>query len=285
MVVTPGERPAEAKGNAGGPDLDSADRSKWPVREPALELSATAASIPVVMRRSALESIYAHGRENREIEICGVLVGGGYVSREGESGRPYLHVVGAIRGEHAGSQVAQVTFTAETWQHIHTTMDRDWPDERIIGWYHTHPNFGIFLSEMDLFIHTSFFGAADQLAFVYDAIREEEGLFVWRNGATERTAFLIEPDRLTSEESTEAVTAIDDDGISYLPKTPDAEVARLVREVEALRRWYRFSLLLILALSVVSVVLAAMQVSGGGDRGQETAAPRKAVQRAKGNDR
>lgn len=284
MVVTPGEPPAETKGNPGGPHLDSADRSKWQVREPALELSATASSIPVVVRRSALEAIYSHGRENREIEICGVLVGGGYVSREGDEGRPYLHVVGSIRGEHAGSQVAQVTFTAETWQHIHTTMDRDWPDERIIGWYHTHPNFGIFLSEMDLFIHTSFFGAADQLAFVYDAIREEEGLFVWRNGATERTAFLIEPDRSLSRETSET-EASDEGGISYLPKTPDPEVARLVREVEALRQWYRLSLLLILALSLVTVVLAVMQFSGRGDEDGDSAAPRTPAKREQGDDR
>lgn len=281
MVVTPGERPAESKGTPGGPDLDSADRSKWPVREPALQLSETTPSVPVVVRRSALEAIYAHGQENREIEICGVLVGGGYVTPEG---RPYLHVVGAIRGEHAGSQVAQVTFTAETWQHIHTTMDRDWPDERIIGWYHTHPNFGIFLSEMDLFIHTSFFGSPDQLAFVYDAIREEEGLFVWRSGATERTTFLIEPDTTHSSESAGS-SATDDDGITYTAETPNPEVARLVREVEALRRWYRVSLLLILALSFVSVILAVMQLSNGGQNEAADDPPRTPAARVKGDDR
>ncbi|HEV7281597.1 MAG TPA: Mov34/MPN/PAD-1 family protein [Pirellulaceae bacterium] len=280
MVVTPGERPAEAKPAPGGPDLDSADRSKWPVREPALQLAESAPSVPVVVRRPALEAMYAHGQENREIEICGVLVGGGYVTPEG---RPYLHVVGAIRGEHAGSQVAQVTFTAETWQHIHTTMDRDWPEERIIGWYHTHPNFGIFLSEMDLFIHTSFFGAPDQLAFVYDAIREEEGLFVWRNGATERTAFLIEPNRSSSAGSV-AAAATDEGGITYLSEAPNPDVARLVRELEALRRWKRLSLLAILALLFVSFILAVMQLSGGG-QDSDDASPRTPSARVKGDDR
>lgn len=283
MVVTPDERPAESKGTPGGPDLDSADRSKWPARELALELTANSASVPVVIRRQALEAIYAHGRENREIEICGVLVGGGHVAQQLDGGRPFLYVVGAIRGEHAGSQVAQVTFTAETWQHIHTTMDRDWPDERIIGWYHTHPNFGIFLSEMDLFIHTSFFGAADQLAFVYDAIREEEGLFVWRNGASERTAFLIEPDKISSPVVAGAEAG--EPGIRYLEKAPDADVARLVREVEALRKWYRLSLLLILALSLVSFVLAVMQLSNGGGRESDDSTPRTSVERTQGDDR
>jgi proteasome lid subunit RPN8/RPN11 len=260
MVVTPNERPAEAKPVEGGPDLESVDRRNWPVRPLSADLAKIGSTVPIVFRQSALESVYAHGQENREIEICGVLVGGGYRTAEND-GRPYLYVVGAIRGEHAGSQVAQVTFTAETWQHIHTTMDRDWPDERIIGWYHTHPNFGIFQSEMDLFIHTSFFGAGDQLAFVYDAIREEEGLLAWRKGAAEKTAFLV--DSGTSHRSEATAGAKEAEGIDPFSKAPNPEVARLVREVESLRRWQRLSILLILALSLVSFTLAVLQLSSG----------------------
>lgn len=260
MVVTPNERPAETKPVEGGPDLESVDRANWPGRSLSVDLSRIGTTVPIVVRQSALEAIYAHGQENREIEICGVLVGGGYRTAESD-GRPYLYVAGAIRGEHAGSQVAQVTFTAETWQHIHTTMDRDWPEERIIGWYHTHPNFGIFLSEMDLFIHTSFFGAGDQLAFVYDAIREEEGLFAWRKGAAEKTSFLVDSGKPVR---TEATASAGEGGESDpFSKAPNPEVARLVREVEALRRWQRLSILLILALSLVSFTLAVLQLSSG----------------------
>jgi len=38
-------------------------------------------------------------------------------------------------------------------------MDAQFADKKIVGWYHSHPGFGIFLSEYDLFIHRNFFTA------------------------------------------------------------------------------------------------------------------------------
>ena len=51
---------------------------------------------------------------------------------------------------------AQVTFKAETWQKIQASWIAIIPTARIVGWYHTHPGFGIFLSGMDLFIQDNF---------------------------------------------------------------------------------------------------------------------------------
>ena len=50
-------------------------------------------------------------------------------------------------------------------------MDAEHSEERIVGWYHTHPGFGIFLSGMDLFIQDHFFNLPWQVAFVYDPLR------------------------------------------------------------------------------------------------------------------
>ena len=35
---------------------------------------------------------------------------------------------------------------------------------KIVGWYHTHPGFGVEFSEMDLFIQQNFFGGPAQIA-------------------------------------------------------------------------------------------------------------------------
>jgi hypothetical protein len=73
-------------------------------------------------------------------------------------------------------------------EHIYKIKDRDYPDERIVGWYHSHPGFGVFLSDHDTFIHKNFFSAPQQVAWVYDPHSDEEGCFGWRGERIERLA-------------------------------------------------------------------------------------------------
>lgn len=144
----------------------------------------------VIIKQSVLNEIHRHGREGGAVEICGVLVGN--VWRDGLA--PFLYIESSIRGHHASSQEGQVTFTGETWSAIHDEMDRRHPKLRIAGWYHTHPGHGIFLSGMDLFIQDNFFNLAWQVALVYDPYSDEQGVFVWRGGKSEKDVILIEPD-------------------------------------------------------------------------------------------
>ena len=66
----------------------------------------------------------------------------------------------AFPGAKAVQGGTHVTFTQDTWEHIYQIKDRDYPDARIVGWYHSHPGFGVFLSDHDTFIHKNFFSAA-----------------------------------------------------------------------------------------------------------------------------
>jgi proteasome lid subunit RPN8/RPN11 len=142
----------------------------------------------VVIRQEALDRIHAHGNKTPNIEICGVLVGDVFRDNTGS----FLHVETVVEGTASHGSAGQVTFTQETWQHIQSQMDEQYPDQRIVGWYHTHPGHGIFLSEMDLFIHQSFFNLPWQTAFVYDPQRHEEGIFGWRDNAVQKFEYLIE---------------------------------------------------------------------------------------------
>jgi proteasome lid subunit RPN8/RPN11 len=171
-------------------DIDRVRADQWPTRDFPLQRTESDPRVPVVIKQSVLDEIHLHGKIRTDVEICGVLVGNGYRDAAG----PFVYVEASIRGEHAGHQMAQVTFTAETWAHIQDVLEKDFPGKRIIGWYHTHPGFGIFLSEMDLFIHNNFFDGLEQLALVYDPISGEEGVFVWRAGLATREMSLIEND-------------------------------------------------------------------------------------------
>ena len=122
--------------------------------------------------------IAKHAGEDVGVEICGVLVGGWKTDEDG----PYVEINASIPGEAVANKLSEVTFTHETWAKIHKRMDADFSDRSIIGWYHTHPNFGIFLSDRDCFIHEHFFREPGQVAYVVDPVRKEEGFFIWSKG-------------------------------------------------------------------------------------------------------
>ncbi len=179
------------------PDVSGISVDEWPARELTLHSGTRSDGFQVVYRRDVLDSIHSHGQSNTKVEVCGVLVGRVYRDSAGT----YLLVDACIAGE-AASHAANVTFTGATWSKIHDEMDRLYPEERIVGWYHTHPAFGIFLSEMDVFIQANFFNLPWQVAMVYDPIGGDEGTFVWRNGMPTREPVLCEPAPPATEEPT-----------------------------------------------------------------------------------
>ena len=123
-------------------------------------------------------AIARHASEDTSIEICGVLVG----EWKKDANGPFARISDFIRCDDAASKNTEVTFTHESWAQINNEMDSRYSDKRIIGWYHSHPDFGIFLSDRDMFIQEHFFNGPGQIAYVVDPVRKLEGVFEWRHG-------------------------------------------------------------------------------------------------------
>lgn len=111
-------------------------------------------------------------------ELGGVLVGS--VSEISEHSYE-LNIEHFIIAEHTDAHLSSVTFTAETWSDINKKMDADYSDLKIVGWFHTHPGFGIFLSNWDIFIQDNFFNLPWQIAYVIDPCHKIDGFFIWKN--------------------------------------------------------------------------------------------------------
>jgi proteasome lid subunit RPN8/RPN11 len=122
--------------------------------------------------------IRQHARSSTKTEVCGVLIG--------SESDGITTIEACIAGENAAQGGTHVTFTQDTWEHIYKIKDRDFPAARIVGWYHSHPGFGVFLSDHDTFIHKNFFSSPQQVAWVYDPHSDEEGCFGWRGERIER---------------------------------------------------------------------------------------------------
>lgn len=125
-----------------------------------------------------LEAVRAHVDRDPHNEVGGILVGR---RRHGHSPM----ITASIEAAGAEGDVTSLTFTHEAWAGMLAELDVRYPDDEIIGWYHSHPGHGIFLSEHDRFIHRNFFGAPWHVAFVVDPQRGEEGLFAWTKDGLE----------------------------------------------------------------------------------------------------
>jgi proteasome lid subunit RPN8/RPN11 len=190
--------------------IESATLPKWPMPP---RVMGRRDSYQVLIRRSVLNDIRAHAQGQSDVEVCGVLVGTLYRDAIG----PWGFVAANIRGNYASGRNAQVTFTSQTWSDIHRQMEERYPKQRIIGWYHSHPGFGIFLSEMDVFIQENFFSAPWQIAFVDDPKGEDRGLFIWRAGVPVREDFLIDEDLGPTQPQHSVPAARTNNGESEMP--------------------------------------------------------------------
>lgn len=168
-----------------------------------------------------VRQIRQHAHSSAKAEICGVLIG---QDRDG-----VIKVEASITGLKAEEAGAHVTFTQDTWEHIYQVKDKEFPGQRIVGWYHSHPGFGVFLSEHDTFIHKNFFSSPGQVAWVVDPHSEEEGCFGWVGGRIERLAQISVVDQRGGERADEShrreptFSASGDEGedIAYQPKLVD----------------------------------------------------------------
>ena len=149
----------------------------------------------VLVAADVARRIRQHARSQSKTEVCGVLVGGE------NNGR--LEITACIPGVNAAQAGTHVTFTQDTWEHIYKVKDSEYPDERIVGWYHSHPGFGVFLSDHDTFIHKNFFSSEQQVAWVYDPHSDEEGCFGWVGKRLERLSQISIADHKGGEEAGE----------------------------------------------------------------------------------
>lgn len=148
-------------------------------------------SCPVYVTQAVIDEMQSHGREHTEYEICGVLVGSLCLNADGDW---TLVIDSRIEGRFAQHQLGAVTFTGQTWDYIHEQLTERFPHKRIVGWYHTHPDFGIFLSAMDIYIHQNFFSQKWQVAYVYDPIRQQDGWFIWNDQEPVKSDVTILPE-------------------------------------------------------------------------------------------
>ena len=136
-------------------------------------------AVDILIDEPAYRAAQAHALGSLNREVAGVLVGPR--PEKQPDGRYVVHIFDTIIAKHTVMHGASVTYTPESWRYLNDKLAERYPDETavMVGWYHTHPGFGIFLSGMDLFIHQNFFTQIWHTALVLDPIAKRSGFFCW----------------------------------------------------------------------------------------------------------
>jgi proteasome lid subunit RPN8/RPN11 len=135
--------------------------------------------LPIFLDRRAADAIERHALSDTSVELGGILLGKECL--DPSTGQPFVWITHSLEAKHYANTQASFTYTHDSWAEISRERDRQFPQFDIVGWYHTHPSFGIFLSHHDLFIHQHFFAQPLQVAYVVDPINQTRGFFQWRD--------------------------------------------------------------------------------------------------------
>jgi proteasome lid subunit RPN8/RPN11 len=131
-----------------------------------------------------LRKIIDYSRTNKSRELGGVLVGNYWTWNK----RDYITIEDYIEAQ-GESRSASFKFTLESWHEVGKIREQRYPDQPLVGWHHTHPSFGIFLSGMDQFIHQGYFNLPWQVALVVDPVNDTLGFFQWKKGSITTCGF------------------------------------------------------------------------------------------------
>lgn len=128
----------------------------------------------ITLLASAWDKIRRHAQSDLRREVGGLLLGEVFSSAAGQT---HVLVRDAIPAPETVASLARVEFTTETWRQLLEEKAARFSSETILGWYHTHPGFGLFLSSLDLFIQRHFFRRHWHLALVVDPVAQSAAFF------------------------------------------------------------------------------------------------------------
>lgn len=136
----------------------------------------------IYILQSVYKEIHKFTQNKTTNESGGMLVG----TVLEEFGKTNIIISGFVEAKYCEATPTTLKFTHETWEYVHREIEKKHPGKKIVGWIHTHPDFGIFLSEYDKFIHQNFFNEDYQVAYVVDPIQKIEGFYFWINEKIEK---------------------------------------------------------------------------------------------------
>jgi proteasome lid subunit RPN8/RPN11 len=133
-------------------------------------------NVVIYIDKQAYDAIHRHGAANPQREVVGILLGN---FSEDSTGKYRVDIVGIVESDYATGDQTQAQFTHQVWLQLVESAQRKYPDQKVVGWYHTHPGFGAFMSDDDVNAHHVAFSHPWHVAAVCDPTKNELCFFGW----------------------------------------------------------------------------------------------------------
>jgi len=129
----------------------------------------------VYILEEARAEFIRHLEADVSVEHGGILFGQAYTDPECGI---YVEVTAAVAAPATIGTGARLQFTPDSWQGIMDYAKAAHPEANIVGWYHSHPNIGVFMSGTDMRTQQAFFRHPWCLSIVCDPVRRQIGYFL-----------------------------------------------------------------------------------------------------------
>ena len=127
--------------------------------------------------RRILDRIKEHAASDTTRECFGLLLGNAYL----DDGVLWIHLEDTVAAVNIRSRVDSVEVSTKEFDRLNEEVDRIWhsTDGRVrkIGWYHSHPGFGVFMSTTDRTNQRRYYNQDWQIALVVDPVHDTHGFF------------------------------------------------------------------------------------------------------------
>jgi proteasome lid subunit RPN8/RPN11 len=132
--------------------------------------------LEIFMTQAAFVRACAHAGSDLDNEVGGWLVGKWRVDRHRH--QEYIVIEKILPAAYTRGGKAYLTFTQDSQVDMHAILEERYPGKVIVGWYHTHPRMGIFMSRYDTWLHSNFFQQPWQVALVIEPHTSMGGFFI-----------------------------------------------------------------------------------------------------------
>lgn len=126
----------------------------------------------VLVRPSIMEGIFAHLQEGR-VEMGGLLLGTVYDGLSGQD-EIIVEIANFARSTDFDGTSVSLRMDTDVWERAREIAE----GTTVVGWYHSHPDLGVFFSGTDRRTQRAFFNQPHSIGLVVDPIRLQEKWFI-----------------------------------------------------------------------------------------------------------
>lgn len=147
--------------------------ARW--RSP-VEVDNQQMAVSVFVSPRAYVRVCAHAGSDLENEVGGWLIGKWRIDKN--TGEEFIVVEAILPAHHTRHGGAFLTFTQDSQVTLYDELTEHFPEKDLVGWYHSHPRLGVFLSDYDTWLHLNFFPEHYQVALVIEPHSATGGFFI-----------------------------------------------------------------------------------------------------------